>query len=93
MQLGFVLLNDAPNVREVSRRFVFSLTAVAAIRIGIVVMPTTINATDTIKGCFLISVSTKSGTTGVLYSAGLFTGGDQPVVSGNTLTVSYTGSV
>jgi hypothetical protein len=48
-----------------------------------------INATDTIKGCFLTTVSTKSGTTGTLFSAGLFTGGDQPVVSGNTLSVSY----
>jgi hypothetical protein len=52
-----------------------------------------INATDTIKGCFLNSVATKSGTTGTLYSAGLFTGGDQPVVNGNTLTVTYTASV
>ena len=51
------------------------------------------NASTTIKGCFLVSNSTKGGTTGTLYSAGLFTGGDQPVVSGNTLTVSYTASV
>jgi hypothetical protein len=53
----------------------------------------TMNATTTIKGCFLINNSTKGGSTGVLYSAGLFSGGDQPVVSGNTLTVSYTASV
>lgn len=53
----------------------------------------TMNAPTTIKGCFLNSISTKSGTTGTLFSAGLFTGGDQPVVSGNTLTVSYTASV
>ena len=53
----------------------------------------TMNAATTIKGCFLNSVSTKGGTTGTLFSAGLFTGGDQPVVSGNTLTVSYTASV
>jgi len=52
-----------------------------------------INATDTIKGCFLNSIATKSGTTGTLYSAGLFTDGDQPVVNGNTLTVTYTASV
>jgi hypothetical protein len=51
------------------------------------------NGTTTIKGCFLNSVSTKSGTTGTLFSAGLFTGGDQPVVNGNTLTVTYTASV
>lgn len=53
----------------------------------------TINATTTIKGAFLNSVSTKGGTTGTLFSAGLFTGGDQPVVSGNTLTVTYTATI
>lgn len=51
-----------------------------------------INATDTIKGAFLTTNSTKGGTTGTLYSAGLFSGGDQPVVNGNTLNVSYTAS-
>jgi len=51
------------------------------------------NATDTIKVCFLNSVNTKGGTTGTLFSAGLFTGGDQPVVNGNTLNVSYTATL
>lgn len=51
------------------------------------------NATATIKGCFINSVSTKGGTTGTLFSAGLFTGGDQPVVNGNTLNVSYTATL
>lgn len=51
------------------------------------------NASDTITGCFLTSNSTKSGTTGTLYSAGLFTSGNQPVVNGNTLTVMYTALV
>jgi len=50
----------------------------------------TINATATIKGCFMNSVSTKSGTTGTLLSAGLFSGGDKAVASGDTLNVSYT---
>ena len=53
----------------------------------------TINATDTIKGCFLCSIATKGGTTGTLFSAGLFTGGDQPVVATNTLNVSYTATL
>lgn len=52
----------------------------------------TINATDTIKGAFLISVSTKGGTTGVLYSAGLFSGGDRTVANLDTLNVTYTAS-
>lgn len=50
----------------------------------------TMNATTTIKGSFLSTNNTKSGTTGVLFSGGLFSGGDQPAVSGNTLTVGYT---
>ena len=47
----------------------------------------------TVKGSFLTTVATKDGTTGTLYSAGLFSGGDQPVVNTNTLTVSYTASL
>jgi len=52
----------------------------------------TMNASDTIQGCFLTSISTKSGATGTLYSAGTFAT-PQPVVSGNTLSVSYTASI
>lgn len=51
------------------------------------------NGSTTIKGCFLANNSTKGGNTGLLFSAGLFDGGDQPVVNGNTLTVTYTASV
>ena len=53
----------------------------------------TINGTDTIKGCFLISNSAKSGTTGILYSAGLFSNGDKPVGSGDSLNVAYTATL
>ena len=52
-----------------------------------------ITGTTTIKGCFLITSPTKGGNTGVLYSAGLFTGGDKAVSEGDTLTVSYTASL
>ena len=51
------------------------------------------NANTTIKGCFLISNSTKGGTTGTLYSAGLFTGGDKVLQNGDTLNVSYSASM
>ena len=46
---------------------------------------------QTIAGAFLCSVS--SGTSGVLFSAGDFTGGDKLVDSGDTLTVTYTFSL
>lgn len=53
-----------------------------------------INATATIAGAFLTSNSTKSGTTGVLFSAANFSSpGDRAVVSGDTLTVTYTFSL
>lgn len=51
-----------------------------------------INAGGTVKGAILISNSTKGGTTGTLYSAGLFSGGDKVVASGDTLNVTYTAS-
>lgn len=49
------------------------------------------NATTTIGGAFLTSNNTKSGTTGTLYSAADFSSpGDRSVVSGDTLSVTYT---
>lgn len=50
-----------------------------------------INATATVGGAFLTSSSTKSGTTGTLFSAADFQSpGDRAVVSGDTLNVTYT---
>jgi hypothetical protein len=53
-----------------------------------------INATSTIAGAFLVSNSTKGGTTGILFSASDFQSpGDRSVVSGDTLNVTYTFSL
>lgn len=57
-------------------------------------------ATDTIKGAFLLCRSTGGtapsttvgNTSGALYSAGTFSGGDQAVSNGGTLQVTYTAS-
>lgn len=53
-----------------------------------------INGTTTVGGAFLTSNNTKSGTTGILFSASDFQSpGDRSVVNGDTLTVSYTFSL
>lgn len=53
-----------------------------------------INATETVGGAFLISNSTKGGTTGILFSASDFAApGDRVVASGDTLNVTYTFSL
>lgn len=56
-----------------------------------------ITGSGTVKGCFLCygsgAVSTIGNTSGTLYSAGLFTGGDKIVANGDTLNVTYTASL
>jgi hypothetical protein len=53
-----------------------------------------INATVTVGGAFLTSDNTKGGTSGILFSASAFASpGDRNVVSGDTLTVTYTFSL
>lgn len=53
-----------------------------------------IGSSGIVGGAFMVSTSSAIGsTTGVLYSAGAFTGGPKVVSSGDTLTVTYTGSV
>lgn len=52
-----------------------------------------INASGTIAGCFLTTASGKSGTTGVLVSAGAFSAGNRLMQAGDTLSVTYTLSV
>jgi len=51
----------------------------------------------TVKGCFVVygsgAVSTIDSTAGTLYSAGLFTGGDKVVASGDSINVSYSTSL
>lgn len=49
----------------------------------------TMSGTTTIAGAFITNENTKNGTTGVLFSVGNFTVGDRPVVSGDTINVSY----
>ena len=50
----------------------------------------TMNASAIIAGAFVTTNNTKGGTTGTLFSVGNFTVGDRPIVSGDTLNVTYT---
>lgn len=49
-----------------------------------------INGTATIAGSFMVTNSTKSGTTGTLYSESNFTQGNRSVVNGDTLNCTAT---
>lgn len=57
----------------------------------------TFTGSGTVKGCFIVlgasASATVDNTSGTLYSAGLFSGGDKTVGSSDTLTVSYTASM
>lgn len=49
-----------------------------------------ISGTATIAGCLLTVTQAKATTTGVLLSAGSFTGGNRSVISGDTLNITFT---
>lgn len=57
----------------------------------------TMTGAGTVKGVFIVchtgALSTIDNTAGTLWSAGLFTGGDQAVVNTNTVTVTYSTSL
>lgn len=50
----------------------------------------TFSGAGTIKGMFGTSITTKDGTTGILYNVVLFSGGDRAVVSSDVVNVSVT---
>jgi hypothetical protein len=69
-----------------------TFTATATSSIAAAAATFNVNATATVAGAFLVSNSTKSGTSGTLYSAGNFSTGNRSILSGDTLNVTYTAS-
>lgn len=49
-----------------------------------------INATATVGGAFVTTLNTKSGSTGVLYGGGAFSGGNRSLLNGDSLSITIT---
>jgi hypothetical protein len=81
---------NAPNYSQSTRVALTFASASAGSKATSAASSFTFSGGGTIKGMFASSVSTKDGTTGILYNAVLFTGGDRIVVSTDVVNVSVT---
>lgn len=83
---------SAPGYNQTTRRAITFASAASGSKATSNGVIFSMNASGTVKGAFVANNSTKGGTTGILYSAGLFTVGDKVVTNGDTLSVTYTAS-
>lgn len=81
---------NAPNYSNGTRPAISFSAASAGSKASSSAVSFTFSNGGTIKGCFTTSNSTKDGTTGILYNAVLFTGGDRAVVASDVVNVSLT---
>jgi hypothetical protein len=86
-------LANAPTYTAPRKTVVFN-AASAGSKTTTAALSFAITGAGTVKGAFIVlgtgAVSTIDNTAGVLFSSGLFTGGDRPVVNTDTLNVAYT---
>jgi hypothetical protein len=82
----------APGYTQATRRQITFAAASTGSKATSNAVVFSIGTAGTVKGAFIANNSVKAGTTGVLYSAGLFTVGDKVVTDGDTLNVTYTAS-
>ena len=84
---------NAPDYTGTRKTAAFSAAAGGAISLSSA-LSFTFSEGGTVKGCFLVygtgASATKEDTGGVLFSAGVFTGGDKVVANTDVLNVSYT---
>jgi len=82
----------APGYSQATRRQITFAAASTSSKATSNAVVFSISVSGTVKGAFIVNQSTKAGTTGTLYSAGLFSVGDKVVTNGDSLRITYTAS-
>jgi hypothetical protein len=83
---------SAPGYSQATRRQITFAAAATSSKATSNAVVFSMSIAGTVKGAFIVNQSTKAGSTGTLYSAGLFTVGDKVVTGGDTLNITYTAS-